>query len=217
MRRGTLALSAVLVMAVVFAMRSRIKPAGSDPGPISSATGERSPLCPWREPQRDLSVLFPGATNYFIETRILSGMMVPIQKRLGRAMTVDENPLRIFRAQSGRKMVGSILVCRVKGEHGGMELVAGVETNGAVRGVLIQSQREPETVARAITNAVWLASFAGKNSDSPLRAGEDLPDVPPAARASAQALADGVRSQLIVLSFAETLLTPREPGTHTNY
>jgi hypothetical protein len=44
-----------------------------------------------------------------------------------------------------------------------------------------------------------------------------LPNMPPEARASAQAIADGVRSLLIVLSFAELPLEARESGTHTNH
>ena len=169
----------------------------------TAASIERTPVCPWRQPQRDLLELFPAATNYFAETRILSGAMVPIQKRLGRAMTVDENPLRIFRVHRQEQWVGSVLLCRVKGEHGGIEMVIGVETNGAVRGVLIQSQREPEPVAQAITNAAFLRSFIGKGASSSLRVGVDLPEVMTEGRRSAQAVADGVRSQLIVLSFAD--------------
>jgi hypothetical protein len=45
--------------------------------------------------------------------------------------------------------------------------------------------------------------------------GEDLPSVKAEARASAQAIADGVRSQLIVLSFAELPMEVRELGTQT--
>jgi hypothetical protein len=152
-----------------------------------------------------------------MEARILSGMMVPIQKRLGRTMTVDENPLRIFRVNHEGRSSGSVLLSRMKGEHGGIELVIGVDQQGAVRGVLIQSQREPGPVAQVITNANFLASFSGRNSSSPLRLGEDLPNVAAEARASAQAIADGVRSQLIVLSFAEKSLEARESDIHTNH
>jgi hypothetical protein len=120
-------------------------------------------------------------------------------------MTTDENPLRVFRVQRGNQNVGSVLVCRVKGEHGGIELVIGIETNGVLRALTVQSQREPEMVARAVTNAAWLGSFAGKDHKSRFRLGDDLPDVRAEAHASAEAIADGVRSQLTVLSFAEQL------------
>ena len=215
MRRGTLFLVGLLALIAWLGFRfpSRTVPPELD----ATASSERTPVCPWRGPQGDLSALFPPATNYVTETRILSGKMAPIQKRLGRAMTVDENPLRVFRVLRQDRWRGSVLLCRVKGEHGGIEIVTGVETNGAVRRVLIQSQREPEAVAQVITNTTFLASFLGKNSAAPLRLGEDLLDVPAEARASAQAIADGVRSQLIVLSFAEQSLEARASGTHTNH
>ncbi len=173
---------------------------------MPSRTTESSPICPWREPQRDLQALFPQATHYTIETRILSALMTPIHQRLKRSMTVDENPLRIYRAADGTQVKGSILVKRVKGEHGGIELVVGIDAGGELRGVLIQSQREPEAVAEAITK--WLPGFAGKTAASPLQPGEDLPTVPPEARATANSMAEGVRSALIVLSFADNQKSP---------
>ena len=215
MRRGTFFLVGLLALLawLGFRLSSRNVP----PQAGAAAPGERTPVCPWREPRRDLPALFPPATNYTAETRILSNQMVPIQKRLGHAMTVDENPLRVFRVRDQEHWIGSVLLCRVKGEHGGIEIVTGVETNGTVRGVLIQSQREPGAVAQVITNTSFLASFTGKSSTAPLRLGEDLPDVPVEVRASAQAIADGVRSQLIVLSFAEQSLEARASGAHTNH
>src|SRR5688572_26393519 len=61
-------------------------------------TGENSPICPWSVPPGELKALLPQATRYTIEARILSALMTPIQQRLKRSMTVDENPLRIYRA-----------------------------------------------------------------------------------------------------------------------
>jgi len=185
--------------------------------PKHSSAVDPSPVCPWREPQRDLLVLFPPATNYFMEKRIISGVTVEIKKRLGRHMSPDENPLRIYRARHDGQTLGSALVTRVKAEHGGIEIVTGIERDGAVHGVLIQSQREPADIAHVITNANFLASFVGKTAASPLRLGEDLPAVPASARFSAQAIADGVRSELIVFSFAEMPLEAREFGIHTNH
>jgi hypothetical protein len=164
-------------------------------------TGENSPVCPWREPQRDLRALFPTAIRYVTETRILSQFMGTIHKRLNRPMTVDENPLRIYRVSDGTRAMGAILVKRVKGEHGGIELVTGIDPQGRVCGLLIQSHREPDSVAQVITN--WLPHFVGKTATSPLSPGNDLPEVAPEARATANAIAEGVRSGLTVFSFAE--------------
>ena len=176
-----------------------------------SPRGEDSPICPWREPQRDLKTLFPEATQYVTETRILSQFMGTIHKRLNRPMTVDENPLRIYRATDGTRRMGAILVKRVKGEHGAIELVTGIDPRGRVCAVLVQSQREPDSVAQAITN--WLPHFAGKTADAALQPAVDLPKVPPEARVTANAIAEGVRSGLIVFSFAENAAeTPQAKG-----
>ena len=116
----------------------------------------------------------------------------------------------------GSQPAGSVLVTRVKAEHGGIELVSGIGPEKAVRAVLIQSQREPDPVAQIITSSNFLAGFAGKIASSRLRPGEDLPAVPAVARVSAQAVADGVRDQLIVFSFAELPQEAREFGIYTN-
>ena len=119
--------------------------------------------------------------------------------------------------QHDGKTIGSVLVTRVRGEHGGIEIVVGIEPAGAVKGVLLQSQREPDNVRSEIAGARFLNSFAGKTAVAPFRVGGDLPAAPDAARVSAQAIADGVRSQLIVLSFAEASPETRESGIHTNH
>jgi len=213
MWRALLALGAVLAVAAFLSLPPRPSPTGDSPTIRNTSLPEASPVCPWRDPQPDLLRLFPAASNHVVETRILSGAMAQLQRRLGRAMTADENPLHIYRAlNTAGDVIGSVLVCRVKGAHGGIEIVTGVEKDGAVQGVRIQSQREPDSVARVITSSNFLASFSGKNASSPLRLKDDLPDVPSNARASAQAIADGVRSQLIVLSFAET----PEPAHHSS-
>src|SRR5207253_10179868 len=105
--------------------------------------------------------------------------------------------------------LGAVLVRRVKGEHGGIEIVTATDLRGAVRGDAIQSQREPDSIARQITGRTSLGAFVGKNASCNLRLAEDLPDVAPLARASAQAIADGVRSQLVMLS---AVGEPERPG-----
>src|SRR5215475_7744191 len=94
MRRGTILLVGLLLSIVLLGLRFSSRDAPPQPNLLTAV--ERTPVCPWRQPERDLMALFPPATNYVVETRILSSMMVPIQNRLRRAMTVDENPLRIF-------------------------------------------------------------------------------------------------------------------------
>ncbi|HUR45973.1 MAG TPA: hypothetical protein VMZ27_08885, partial [Candidatus Saccharimonadales bacterium] len=78
------------------------------------ATVEPAPLCPWRDPPGDLLSLFPPATNYVLETRIVTGLMSRIQQRLGRPLNPDENPLRIYRVMHEGRPLGAVLVTRVK-------------------------------------------------------------------------------------------------------
>ncbi|HMJ92350.1 MAG TPA: hypothetical protein VK530_21185 [Candidatus Acidoferrum sp.] len=213
MRRATLVVALGLAVIVFFLVRQRWALEKEPQHNLKDvARVEPSPVTPWRNPVHDLHVLFPPATNAMLDARVVSGWTVQIQKQLGRLMHPDENPLRIQRVHHDGQTLGSILVTRVKAAHGGIEIVIGVETNGALRGVLIQSHREPPIVASTITNSAWLKSFAGKTTKSPLRLGTDLPDVPAEARASAEAIAAGVRDQLTVLTFAEMNREARELG-----
>ena len=164
---------------------------------------ESASLCPWREPERDLCQFFPGATGTREELRILSHLRVALLHDLGRLLTSEEMLLRPYRVVNGSRPLGSVLVRRVKGEFGAIELVLAVQPNGHVRGVRLQRQREPESVAAVLTSSRWLGSFQEKTADSPLRVGKDLPAVSPEAKLSAGAMAEEVRASLILLRAAE--------------
>lgn len=216
MRLGLSLLAALLALGGFLFFRGQAPSQAEHRHPNQSAVMEPPPLCPWREPRRDLPALFPGATNWLLETRIVTALLGPMQQRLGRPLNPDENPLRIHRVLREGQPVGSVLVTRVRGEHGGIELLTAIDSKWAVRAVLIQSQREPEPIAQTITDSNFLARFAGKDASSPMRVGVDLPEVPPAARETAQTVADGVRHQLIVFSFAQLPQEARELGISTN-
>lgn len=167
------------------------------------ATIEAAPLCPWREPHRDLRQFFPGATGVHEETWILSHLRLALTHDLGRPLAPDEMLLRPFRIMKGGQRVGTVLVRRVKGGFGAIELVLAVAPDGRVRGLRLQRQREPEATAAALTSPRWLAAFQGESAASPLRIGTDLPAVSGEAAVSARAIAAGVRSLLILLRAAE--------------
>jgi hypothetical protein len=164
---------------------------------------ESAPLCPWREPERDLQRFFPGATGSHEELRILSHLRVALIHDLGRPLTAEELLLRPYRVLRGSERLGTVLVRRVKGEFGAIELVLAVTPDGRVRGLRLQRQREPTSIAAALTAPGWLGAFEGKTADSPLQPGEDLPRVSDTTRTSAVAVAEGVRSLLILLRAAE--------------
>src|ERR1051326_1795165 len=171
-----------------------------------------APLCPWREPQTDLQRFFPDATRYALETRILSGRRVELAKQLGRPPTGDENALHVFRIYRDQQPLGAILTRRVKGAFGAIELVLAVNAGGQTQGLRLQRLREPESVAATLQNPDWLRSLAGKDASSSFKVGRDIPNVPAESRVSAEAIADGARSLLILLAAADQTPAP-SPGT----
>lgn len=179
-----------------------------------SRTVEPAPPCPWREPEADLQRFFPGATRWRTETRILSGLRVELTGRLGRPPAAEELALQLHRVFHDAREVGTVLTRRVPGQHGGIELVLAVDPGGAVRGLRLQRWREPEPVREAFTQVAWLRAFVGKHAGDACRPGVDLPAVPPAARDSAAAVAEGVRSLLILRDCAEHARQVGAPAHH---
>lgn len=162
-----------------------------------------APMCPWREPERDLKLFFPEATRYKTETRILSGKRLELAERLGRAPTGDENALYVYPVYREQTQLGVILAHRVKGEFGAIELVLAVGTNQQVSGLRLQRLREPENGAAALQDPQWLGSFVGKRTDSSWVLEQEISLLPVEARTSAAAIAEGVRSLLILLAAAD--------------
>ena len=176
---------------------------------LKSASIESAPMCPWREPEEDLRLMFPGASTYRDETRILSGVRPELAKRLGRLPSAEENALRVHRVYTGENDLGAILVRRVKGEHGAIELVVAVTEEGTVRGLRLQRLREPESIARILQEPGWLASFTGKTATNHFKLEEDVPGVATEARASAEAVTDGMRSLLVLFEMSNERLAAR--------
>ncbi len=164
---------------------------------------EAAPLCPWREPDSDLTAFFPEATRYEIQTRILSGLRPELTRRLGRTPTGDENALRLYEVYRDKTVLGSILTRRAKGEYGGIEIVIAMDTNQCLRGVRLQRVREPAVISAALQNTNWLKSFVGKRADDQWHMGSDIPEVPSEARVSAQAVVEAVRSLSVLAATAK--------------
>lgn len=173
---------------------------------------QSSPMCPWREPDSDLKLFFPSATHYETMTRILSGQRVELAAQLGRPLTGDENAFRFHPVFSGQISLGAILTGRVKGEFGAIEFVLAVGTNDAVCGLRLQRLRDPAEVSTALQNPEWLHSFNGKTAASEFS--QEISAMPAAARISAQAVVDGVRSSLILFSARQATTNPQAASPH---
>jgi hypothetical protein len=164
---------------------------------------EPAPMCPWRAPESDLRTFFPEATGYQTEIRILSGKRLELQERLGRPLQPEENSLYVHQVYREQQRLGSVLTRRLKGEYGAIELVLAIDAGAIVRGVRLQRLREPETVSQVLEDPTWLGSFSGKSVSAKWQLGQAVPDLPEVARASGQAIVEGVRSLLVLLSTSE--------------
>lgn len=204
MSRPLLFFAALLAMVLgVAGWRTMRRPAAEALFEPASAPPEAAPLCPWRDPDGDLKAFFPGATGYRVETRVLSGLRLELSQRLGRAPRPDENALHLWRIYRQHMLLGTVSTKRVKGQYGAIELVLAADPEGRVCGLRLQRLREPPAVARALDNPVWLSAFKEMQAGGPWEVGAGLPAVAPEADASAQAVAQGARSLLILIETAE--------------
>jgi hypothetical protein len=150
--------------------------------PVRAAAG----MCAWREPKRDLPIFFPGATGYRQDTISIGRHKVDIQRRLGPAYHMDATALYVYRVERNGSDVGTVVVRRIAGPHGAIEVVAAVDPAGRIARVRIQRQREPKDVATAITDPAWLAGFRGMSADSPADSSKSLSPVAADAGAAVQ-------------------------------
>lgn len=159
-------------------------------------------MCPWREPADDLRAWFPEATDHRAETRILSGQRLALAERLGRMPDAEEHALQIHRVYQGSTALGVVLTRRVKGEYGAIEIVLAATPEGRVRGLRLQRIREPEVVREELQRAEWLGAFVGTELAGDWTLASGVPPVNPGAQVSAAAVADGVRSLLVLYATA---------------
>ncbi len=178
-----------------------------------SGLSDPAPLCPWREPDADVGRFFIGANRKETVTLILSSRRLELARDLGRQPSGDENALRLYRVFRDQELLGGIMVRRVKGTHGAIEVVLAVTPQGRVSGVRLQRQREPAELASILGGAGFLGRFRGRCKERPWGSREDFGDLPAAAQPSANAIVEGIHSLLVLLAVAEhgNALTQRPP------
>jgi hypothetical protein len=173
-------------------------------------------MCPWRDPASDLRAFFPAATRHETETRVLSGARLELTRRLGRGPRAEENSLYLHRIYHTDHRLGTVLTRRVKGEYGAIEIVLAVDMRGAIRGLRYQRLREPPPISAALHSPDWVQAFQGRSAVGDWHLGHGIPAVPAAARISAQAVVEGVRSLLVLQETAEQRgLRLAEPHHHS--
>jgi hypothetical protein len=154
------------------------------------------PVCPWRSPEADMRRFYPGTHGYRSERLSLSSHVLALTRRLGRRPASGELSLDRYAIEPGAQ--GRVLIRRVSGEYGAIELLLALDGAGRVRGMRLQRLREPEPVARYLESSAWQSRFAGLGAADLPPANADLKGVPAAARVSASAIAEGVRTLLIL-------------------
>lgn len=131
-------------------------------------------VCVWRDPERTMSRLFPGAKDYETIDRKISGERLKlIEKRLGKELDPGERENWIYYKirDSRGQTLGYVLTDAEKGEYGAIEIVVGITPDGRIVGVYIQRAREMDKEFRS---KEFLAQFAGKTNADPVQAGKDI-------------------------------------------
>lgn len=169
---------------------------------------------PWREPEADLRRFFPGANAHREEVRILSGERLTLIRELGRQPTAEEHWVVLHRALRGKRPSGVVMVRRVAGTGGSIEVVLAVGPDGKVRGVRLQRHREPAAIAAALESRKWQSAFVGRTAGSRWNVEHGALAVPVPARPPARAIVQAVRSALIVLEIAEARGLLASPEAH---
>ncbi|HEY5914788.1 MAG TPA: hypothetical protein VJA21_29710 [Verrucomicrobiae bacterium] len=215
-RASVLGLVAASALGGAAVWRALLRPAPEPVFEARSRPPQLAPICPWRDPQGDLPKLFPGASRWEVEARVLSGLRPEVAARLGRTPTANENVARVYRIYRGDEPAGEVMTTRVKGTYGAIELVVAADEGGRLKRVLVQRSREPETVTEALRSSDWSRWLEGKRADSSWECGDALAALKPEAHETARAMVEGVRSSLVLLSVSERAPPPTVAQSHSH-
>src|SRR4051812_7912314 len=136
--RGSTVMMAVALAAITIGTIRLLTRGDAKPRVTNFTPAEEEPVCPWREPDNDLHSFFPEATSHHLETKALSAMRPQLMRILGRQPTGADHILHVHRVMTGGAPAGAVLLKRVKGEYGAIELVIALSTNNIIRGVRAQ-------------------------------------------------------------------------------
>ena len=115
------------------------------------------------------------------------------------AQFVEVQAGRVWKAESGGRLVGYFVFDRVIGKHLYIDYTVALDPGGRVRRVDILQYRE--SYGDEVRGASWLAQFVGKSSSSPLKVGNDIRNISGATLSSLH-VTEGVKR---IVNFAKTL------------
>ena len=104
---------------------------------------------------------------------------------------------RIWRAESGGRVLGFFIFDRVIGKHLFIDYAVALDPGGRIREVEILQYRE--SYGGEIRSPSWLAQFAGKSSASPLQVGNDIRNIS-GATLSSHHVTEGVKRIMAIAS-----------------
>jgi hypothetical protein len=157
---------------------------------------------PWRSPARDLAVLFPGGAAGEAEIVSLSRARAAIVRRLGAGYRMETTGLVRYPVRVRGVLKGHVVVRRLAGPHGSIELVVGIDKGGAVAGVVVQREREPEECAAVLSPGPFLRSFRGKTAGTLQPPDSGTPQASAVCADAARVVAGGIRELLTELEEA---------------
>jgi hypothetical protein len=108
-------------------------------------------------------------------------------------------PDRIWRAETGGRVLGYFIFDRVIGKHLYIDYAVALDPSGRIRQVDILAYRE--SYGGEIRSPSWLAQFVGKTTGSPLQVGNDIRNIS-GATLSSHHVTEGVKR---IISIANRL------------
>lgn len=159
-------------------------------------------ICPWRDADTEMKVYFPQATAHREQLVPLSIQKQEIEKRLGRRLTGEETGLPLHIVLHDTVPLGCVVAKRVRGTSGVIEIVLALETNGVLKNWKVQRLREPEKAATFLRSRGFSQIFWGRSGVEESLLFTLPRDMPSEAQASAKAIADTIRTVLILYAVA---------------
>ena len=136
--------------------------------------------------------LVPGAQSFEAYPVALSKVQLKAIRSLAGTPQRNANP-KVWRAVSGGKTAGWVIVDEVIGKHEYITYATAISPGGTVMGVEILSYRE--TKGGEVRNPKWRGLFRGKKLSDAFKLNKDIPNIS-GATLSCRNITDGVKRLL---------------------
>ena len=134
----------------------------------------------------------PHADSFVAYPVTLSSAQLKQIKAIAHVPQRTDKP-RVWKALSGGKLVGWVIVDEVIGKHELITYATGISPDGHVLGIEIMSYRESK--GEQVRNPKWRGLFRGKTVNDPFKLNKDIPNIS-GATLSCRNITDGVKRLL---------------------